>query len=109
MTKYRIVHDSDYAPCGFLLQRTRNDVFEEYRDFLNPNATVDTVLFDSDWTLPALACSLGWNGCPHGSDGTVACKECGKSASDFISEADTFLRNMDTPVDFPILAEHFKD
>lgn len=51
-----------------------------------------TVLFQTDWDFPSLASSLGWNmrsrKCEHRStDGTVTCRECGKTASEFIGEA----------------------
>lgn len=62
----------------------------------------------SDWDYPGFAQSLGWNiresstpkdkhgrfqkKCSHmGTDGTVDCPDCGKSATAFISEASDFL------------------
>jgi hypothetical protein len=58
----------------------------------------ETVLFQTDWDYPGLARELGWNGkggrerCRHfGTDGTVACNECGKTASEFISAAAEWL------------------
>lgn len=56
----------------------------------------ESVLFQLDWDRPALASSLGWNmrsrKCDHRStDGTVTCKECGKTVSEFIAEATEWL------------------
>lgn len=52
----------------------------------------NTILYQTDWDYPSLANNLGHVVCPHGtSDGTVACKECGKTATDFITEACNFL------------------
>jgi len=58
----------------------------------------ETVLFQTDWDFPGLARSLGWNGkigrehCEHrGTDGTVTCPDCGKTASDFIQAAQSWL------------------
>lgn len=56
----------------------------------------ESVYFQADWDFPALANNLGWNmssrKCRHDStDGTVDCKECGKTASEFIAEATEWL------------------
>lgn len=60
----------------------------------------ETVLFQTDWDFPGLARSLGWNGkigrerCNHsGTDGTVTCPECGRTASEFIAAAVDWLDN----------------
>lgn len=52
------------------------------------------VFVQTDWDYPSLAQSLGWNfqdlrrKCQHyHTDGTVDCPNCGKTASEFISEA----------------------
>lgn len=58
----------------------------------------ESVLFQTDWDFPGLARCLGWNGkvgrerCEHrGTDGTIACPECGRTAGDFISAASAWL------------------
>lgn len=58
----------------------------------------DSVLFQTDWDFPGLARDLGWNGkvgrerCQHrGTDGTVTCPDCGRSASEFIAAAANWL------------------
>jgi len=58
----------------------------------------ESALFQTDWEFPGLAQSLGWNGkigrekCDHrGTDGTVDCPECGKTAIQFIMEAEEWL------------------
>jgi hypothetical protein len=68
-------------------------------------------LVQTDWDFPSAAQGLGWSlsrvqkrggktvflarkgkGCDHGStDGTVNCKECGVTASEFINAAREFL------------------
>lgn len=50
----------------------------------------------SDYDFPGLARALGWSmrnrRCAHaGTDGTIACPDCGKPASAFISAAAAFL------------------
>jgi len=58
----------------------------------------ETILFQTDWDFPGLARALGWNGkvrrerCPHrGTDGTITCPDCGKSAGEFIGAATQWL------------------
>lgn len=73
----------------------------------------DGTYVQTDWDFPATAQDLGWslrrvqvdrkgnpvhfkrvpkNACEHGAtDGTVTCKDCGLTASDFISAAAEFL------------------
>lgn len=54
-----------------------------------------------DFDYPGIASSFGWspepvNGCRHeGTDGTVACPWCGKTATEFITEAYNFLADND--------------
>ena len=63
----------------------------------------ESVLFQTDWDFPPLARNLGWNmklkrndKCRHSStDGTVTCRECGATASDFIAKAIEWLDNHD--------------
>ena len=55
-----------------------------------------TVLVQTDWDYPSLASSLGWRmrsaKCEHRStDGTVDCRDCGKTATEFITEAAEWL------------------
>lgn len=56
------------------------------------------IQFDWDYRLPAQA--FGWSveqvrpelGCPHeGTDGTVPCRKCGLTASDFLAHAGNYL------------------
>lgn len=56
----------------------------------------ESILFQTDWDFPSLAQSLGWSmrsrRCDHRStDGTVTCSECGKTAPEFIAEAQEWL------------------
>jgi ribosomal protein S27E len=55
-------------------------------------------LIQSDWDFPSLARDLGWNGkigrerCDHrGTDGTVACPDCGRTATQFIEAAANYI------------------
>lgn len=82
---YTVFRDPQYAPVGFLICRKLRHGRWNARDDDN------TILVDTDWDFPGLASHLGWLGCPHGSDGTVRCCECGKSPSEFISEAYDYL------------------
>ena len=68
-------------------------------------------LIQTDWDYPGIASSFGWsirdvqpnglhfnpdNPCEHShTDGTVACPDCGKSASEFISEARQWIDDHD--------------
>jgi hypothetical protein len=54
----------------------------------------ESILFQTDWDFPSLARSLGWRGkigrekCEHrGTDGTITCPDCGRTAGDFIAAA----------------------
>ena len=87
-----------YAPCSWILCRVTNpEAGKGYYDW-NERDDDNTILHQTDWEFPSLAQMMGWDkgaradGCDHdGSDGTVDCKDCGKTASEFISEADDFL------------------
>lgn len=55
-----------------------------------------SVLVQTDWDYPGTARTFGWNmaeeKCAHtGTDGTVNCPDCGKTATAFISEAGAYL------------------
>lgn len=64
-----------------------------------------TLLIQSDWDFPGVAQSFGWSlrevqqpgrdcPCDHdGTDGTVPCKACGLTQTDFISAAYDWLRD----------------
>jgi hypothetical protein len=59
---------------------------------------VNGQLVQSDWDYPAAAQSIGYGlrrrgeRCAHrGTDGTIDCQDCGKTASQFISEAAAIL------------------
>src|SRR4029077_7937255 len=72
-------------------------------DYLIRNLrTGETLLIQTDYDYPGLATTFGWNkvgedledtaSCFHTStDGTVDCRECGKTASEFIAEAAQYL------------------
>lgn len=57
----------------------------------------ESALFQSDWDFPRLAVMLGWNmartrKCNHrGTDGTIPCLDCGKTAGYFIGAAQEWL------------------
>jgi hypothetical protein len=89
------VEFSSYAPCGFLIVLDNGDSRDDNQ----------TTLIQSDWDYPGIAESMGWSltavqpdaedhdHCEHKStDGTVACKECCISASEFISAAYDYIR-----------------
>lgn len=55
-----------------------------------------SVLIQTDWEYPSFASMFGWNmrgrKCDHrGTDGTVKCPDCGKTASAFIEEARSYI------------------
>lgn len=55
-----------------------------------------SALIQEDYGFPSLARALGWSmrgrSCAHdGTDGTIACPDCGKPVSAFISAAAAFL------------------
>lgn len=87
--------DGSYAPCGFLIVA---DGADPYAD--------DAVLIQTDWDHPSVASSMGWIPCEcGGTDGTVDCKACGRTASDMIAEAYDFIRERDGE-SFPTLDEY---
>jgi len=55
------------------------------------------LLIQTDWDYPGTASTFGWvpkkrRGCDHpGTDGTIDCRACGKTATEFISEAQDYL------------------
>lgn len=62
----------------------------------------ESVIFQTDWDFPGLARTMGWNGkigrerCDHsGTDGTVTCRACGKTAGDFIAAAQAYLNKIE--------------
>ena len=62
--------------------------------------TEEDVYFQTDYDFPGLAQTLGWDmrsaNCDHSStDGTVKCDQCGKTAGEFISEAEEWLNSHD--------------
>ncbi len=94
---------SSYAPCGFLIVPNDGDSRDDSQ----------TTLIQSDWDYPSIAQSMGWSltdvqgdpedvdHCEHDStDGSVSCKSCGLSASQFISAAYDYIReHADEPFD----------
>ena len=81
------------APCA-------GEIVQVYR---NGKPTGNTILVQSDWDYPAVARNFGWDmtdvlssdnlNCAHEStDGTVACRGCGLTATDFIGAAYDWLR-----------------
>lgn len=86
----RLMRDPKYAPCAYLVVRKNATGAWDTRDEAN------TQLVQSDWDFPSLAYDFGWDfragACAHsGTDGTVDCPDCGKTASAFISEASAWL------------------
>lgn len=90
----------------------KRNVENHYGAFL-----VNGTLVQSDWDFPATARGLGWNmarvqvrsgttvhlsrrprradACQHrGTDGTIDCRDCGATASDFIGAASDFLSGL---------------
>lgn len=65
----------------------------------------ETILIQTDWDYPGVAQSFGWSlreiqrpdgDCDHdGTDGTVPCRECGLTQTDFISAAYDWLVSND--------------
>jgi len=94
------IYFGSYAPCGFLIVRDEHG----YRDEAN------TVLIQTDWDFPGAAGMIGW--APRSetcdqceTDGTVPCRKCGKTASEYIAEAYDYLRECDGD-SFPALDEY---
>jgi hypothetical protein len=71
-----------YAPVGLLIVPDGG----YYKD---PGAK----LIQSDWEFPSVASAIGWSPCHDGTDGTVDCKVCGKTAADLIADAYDYLRD----------------
>jgi hypothetical protein len=96
---------TDEYPNSFLLSLQNKRGLKSGRgDFRN--LARDSVLFHTDWDFPSLASALGWNirkvqrkhgyRCDHiSTDGTVDCKECSMTASEFISAAAQWLHDND--------------
>ena len=108
----QIYWDTDCnAPCiGMIVQAgppTRDD--DTGRFIANSRNEGRTRLIQTDWDYPGVASTFGWstrqvqakgrkrrNKCRHdGTDGTVDCRECGVTASEFISAAGEFLTTVD--------------
>ena len=56
------------------------------------------ILIQTDWDFPGTARTFGWapkpgpDGCQHrGTDGTITCPDCGRTAGSFIAEARDYL------------------
>lgn len=78
-------------------------------EILNCDDESKSILIQTDWDFPGTAQTFGWslrqvqaprrkrkNKCRHnGTDGTVDCKECGLTATDFISAAYDWLMSHD--------------
>jgi len=45
----------------------------------------------TDWDFPGTASTFGWQPCHNSTDGTVTCPDCGKTATEMITEAADFL------------------
>jgi hypothetical protein len=62
-----------------------------------------SILMQSDYEAPSVASSFGWSvktvrrrGCSHdGTDGTIDCKICGVTASQFIKSAQDYIEAND--------------
>ena len=89
----RITRDPAFAPCAFIIMRAPFD----------PRDEANTVLIQTDWDYPSVASAFGFDMkliqkagvdifCDHsGTDGTVACLDCGLTAGDFIEAAREYL------------------
>lgn len=82
-------------------QTLRPQIEYHYGSYLITYPNGYTRLVQTDWEYPVIARDLGWNGkigrerCNHrNSDGTVACPECGKSATEFIQAAAKYLDSL---------------
>lgn len=82
-------------------KRVWPQVEHHYGSYLLTYRNGSTQLVQSDWDYPATARELGWNGkigrerCEHrGTDGTVNCPDCGRTASDFIQAASDYLDSL---------------
>jgi hypothetical protein len=83
-------------PCCYELTPANKRLAKQMAD----ETGEESVLFQTDWDFPSLARELGWRGkigrerCEHrGTDGTVTCPDCGRTASEFIGAASKWLDN----------------
>jgi hypothetical protein len=60
-------------------------------DYLLVSEDGRDILIQTDWDYPGTASNFGWQPCHECTDGTVDCRECGKTATELISEASQFL------------------
>ena len=59
------------------------------------------ILIQTDFDFPGVARTFGWSPCHSGTDGTVDCPSCKRTASQLISEAAEYLDNNPDPVEDP--------
>lgn len=77
-----IEFDSSYMPCAFAI----------VADGFDCHDTSYSVLVQTDWDWPGVATNMGWQACNcGGTDGTVDCKNCNRTATEMISEAYEFI------------------
>lgn len=84
-----------------------------YPHFTIEHADGRTVLIQVDYDYPGVASRMGWPfkgaDCDHSStDGTVDCPDCGKSATDFITEAADWIADH-AGEEFPDLDDYFSE
>lgn len=88
------VCDCSYHPCAYAVVpkgkdcsdlKRKSDEFERDEEC--------SVLVDTDWEYPRLAENMGWRGLSkhEGTDGTVKCTKCGKTPTEFITEAAQYI------------------
>jgi hypothetical protein len=90
--RIRLFRGGRMAPGCYIVARERDGTFD-------PASERDTVLVQTDYDFPGVASSFGWSiaydgglCCEHdGTDGTVDCPECGRSAGAFIGAASEWL------------------
>ena len=99
---------------GFAGTYELGPVSERRAKELEDRTGFETVFFQTDWDFPCLARTLGWNGkigrerCQHsGTDGTVTCPDCGKTAPEFIAATVDWLDRHDGHVFRGKGAEYF--
>ena len=62
----------------------------------------EDILIQTDFDFPGTASTFGWSPCHRSTDGTVNCPDCGKTATEMISEAAEFLdKNIGAVADDP--------
>jgi hypothetical protein len=88
--RIKLMRDSAFAPCCYIIVRERADGTFDARD------EASTLLIQTDWDYPSVARSFGWGmtseACDHSAtDGTINCPECGLTAEDFITAASHWL------------------